>query len=283
MRSCGIEVSALSFRYPGAASFALHDVTLSVPAGGFLGITGPSGAGKSTLAAAIAGIVPHCRPGEFYGTVRVGGLDTVDSPLAEVSRVVGSVFQDAESQLFFETVEDELLFGLENFGVDRASIEGRIGSTLELLGIADLRHRDVATLSGGQRQKVALASVLVCGPRVLVLDEPTSELDPRSSRDVYAMLSRAARATGATVVAIEQKIDLLASYADALAVMDRGRIVLSGDVGGVLGCADGLADAGVGCPQCTLLGERMRGAGVYAGPVCVTVDDAVRAVKEAVA
>ena len=176
-----IEIKDLSFKYRGQEGFALRDVSLTVPDGAFVGIIGAAGSGKTTLTCALNGIIPHCYPGDFYGSVRVEGHDTVDTSLTDLSQLVGSVCQDIDSQMVATVVEDEMLFGLENFGVPKDEIEARLSEALALMGIEDLRHRTIEGLSGGQKQKVALASIIALRPQVLVLDEPTAELDPACS------------------------------------------------------------------------------------------------------
>ena len=169
-----IEISQLSFRYREGADPILEGIDLSIPDGAFAGVTGAAGSGKSTLTYAINGIIPHCYPGDFYGSVRVDGVDTCEASLTDISRLVGSVCQDIDSQMVSSVVEDEVLYGLENFGVPKTEIPARVDEALAAMGIADLRDRSIAELSGGQKQKVAVASVLALKPRVLVLDEPTA-------------------------------------------------------------------------------------------------------------
>ena len=143
-----------------------------------MGVIGPSGAGKSTLAAVMSGAIPHHYRGQLFGAALVDGRDTCEVTLTDISRIVGSVNQDIDAQMVASVVEDELLFGLENFGVPHEEIPARVAEALETAGIADLREREIATLSGGQKQKVAIAAILALAPRVLVLDEPTAALDP---------------------------------------------------------------------------------------------------------
>ena len=152
------------------------------------------------------GIIPHCYPGDFFGSVVVEGNDTCETALTDISLVVGSVCQDIDSQFVASVVDDEMLYGLENFGVPHDEIEARMVEALEDMGIGDLRDRTIDSLSGGQKQKVAIASILALRPKVLVLDEPTAELDPASSVGVFDLLTRYAREHGTTVVVVEQKI-----------------------------------------------------------------------------
>lgn len=151
--------------------------------------------GKSTLAACLSGAVPHHYTGTFFGSVMVDGHDTCEVSLTDVSQIVGSVLQDIDTQMVASVVEDEMLFGLENFGVPHDQIKQRVSETLETVGISDLRDREIATLSGGQKQKVAIAAILAMRPRVLVLDEPTAALDPASSTLVFETLREANRST----------------------------------------------------------------------------------------
>ncbi len=218
-----IEISQLSFRYREGADPILKGIDLSILDGAFVGVTGAAGSGKSTLTYAINGIIPHCYPGDFYGSVRVDGVDTCEASLTDISRLVGSVCQDIDSQMVSSVVEDEVLYGLENFGVPKTEIPARVDEALAAMGIADLRDRSIAELSGGQKQKVAVASVLALKPRVLVLDEPTAELDPASSVAVFDLLKRYSVEHGTTVIVVEQKIALLSEYADTLIIVDEGR------------------------------------------------------------
>ncbi len=262
---------------------AVSGIDLAIPDGAFVGITGAAGSGKSTLTYALNGIIPHCYPGDFYGSVTVDGLDTCDVALTDVSRLVGSVCQDVDSQFVTSVVEDEVLYGLENFGVPKGEIEGRVAQALDDMGIADLRDRMIATLSGGQKQKVAIASVLALNPRVLVLDEPTAELDPASSQAVFDLLARYAREHGTTVVVVEQKIALLSQYADMLVIVNEGRVRFADEPAKVLEHSDELKRIGVNCPRSTKLMNRLRAEGLYGGASVRNVREAREALREVLA
>lgn len=275
-----IEIKDFSFRYREGAGFAVKGVNLSIPTGAFVGITGAAGSGKSTLTYAFNGIIPHCYPGDFYGSVLVDGMDTCDVSLTDISQLVGSVCQDIDSQMVSSVVEDEVLYGLENFGVPKDQVEARVAEALLAMGIADLRHRNIAELSGGQKQKVAVASVIALKPRVLVLDEPTAELDPASSLAVFDLLKRYARENGTTVVVVEQKIALLSEYADMLLIVDGGRIRFRGTPSEVLEHSDELLEIGVNCPRSTSLVNRLRALGLTDAPAVRNVDEAVRVCRQ---
>ena len=274
-----IQIQDLSFTYKNEKKPALQEIRLSVPDGGFLGIIGPAGAGKTTLARAVTGMIPHHYTGDFYGSVTVNGMDTVDTSIDELSRHVGMVFQDVESQIISPMVEDEMLYGLENFGIPREEIPRRIEEALSRVGIADLLDRSIASLSGGQRQKVAIASIIALQPKILVLDEPTGELDPRSSRQIFSLLKELNEEQGITVVLIEQKIMLLCEFAKQLAVVSEGRIVRQGDTRDVLEHAEELQALGVNCPRVTTLSRILSERTGKEQPVCVQLDEAEKMVR----
>ena len=274
-----IQIQDFSFTYKNGEKPALQEISLTVPDGGFLGIIGPAGAGKTTLARAIAGIIPHHYPGDFYGSVTVNGLDTVDSKIVDLSRLVGMVFQDVESQIISPLVEDELLYGLENFGVPQEEIPGRMEEALAKVGVSDLRERSIASLSGGQRQKVAIASIIALKPKILVLDEPTGELDPRSSRQIFSLLKELNEEQGITVILIEQKIMLLCEFARQLAVLSKGRIIRQGETRDVLSHADELQALGVNCPRVTTLSRMLSERTGTEQPVCINLDEAENMVR----
>jgi energy-coupling factor transport system ATP-binding protein len=269
-----IRIKNLSFRYQGTERNALSDVNLHIREGDFLGIIGSSGAGKSTLTYVVNGVAPHHFPGDFYGEALIDGIDTVNAGTERLSRLVGSVFQDIDSQMVASVVEDEVLFGLENFGVDHREIEERLEGALAAAGISDLRNRTISSLSGGQKQKLVIAAITALRPKIIVLDEPTGELDPRSSRRIFEYLKELNETLGITIVVVEQKIMLLCEFAKCLAVMEKGRVIRQGTVGEVLQRPDILKGAGVNIPRVTTLGEKLREWGLYAGDLPRNLDQA---------
>ncbi|WP_322354045.1 energy-coupling factor transporter ATPase [Paratractidigestivibacter sp.] len=244
-----IELRDVSFSYSAEGAPALSHVSLAINEGEFVGVIGPSGAGKSTLAAALSGAIPHHFAGKLYGAVLVGGRDTCEVSLTDISAVVGSVLQDIDAQMVASVVEDEMLFGLENFGVPHDQIESRIEGALQTVGIAHLRDREIATLSGGQKQKVAIAAILALAPRVLVLDEPTAALDPASSTMVFETLRQVNRLGGITVVVIEQKVALLCKYCKRVLVVSEGELAFDGEPHEVFGHPRELRALGVDSPR----------------------------------
>lgn len=275
-----IEVKDFTFQYKEGSAPAIRNVNLTIPDGSIVGITGAAGSGKSTLTYALNGIIPHCYPGEFYGSVTIDGLDTVDTSLTDISRFVGSVCQDIDSQMVSSIVEDEILYGLENFAIPKQEIPSRIEESLCRLGISDLRERRIDSLSGGQKQKVAIASIIALKPRVLVLDEPTAELDPFSSLNVFSILKDYAREQGTTIVIVEQKIALLSQFCDMLLIVDDGTIAYTDSPRNVLIHAGELLRIGVNCPRSTTLIHSLSKLGLYDGAPVIDVDEAVEVVKE---
>ena len=211
-----IEFDRVSFTYPGATRPALHEVSLTLPAGEFVVVAGASGTGKSTLLRCLNGLVPHFSGGTLRGSVRVFGLDPVQATPQVMSRYVGFVFQDPEAQFVMDRVEDEIAFALENAAMPPQEMRVRVEETLDLLDLAPLRDRPLETLSGGERQRVAIAAALALRPRLLVLDEPTSQLDPQSAEDVLNALVRLNADLGLTVILAEHRLERVLAYADQL-------------------------------------------------------------------
>jgi energy-coupling factor transport system ATP-binding protein len=223
------EARGLSFAYGSDGPAVLSGVDFALNEGELVLMTGPSGGGKSTLLRCLNGLVPHFHGGRFAGTVRVGGLETRDHQPRELAKVAGMVFQEPEAQVVAGTVEGEIVFGLENSGVAPVVLRKRLEESLDALGIAHLRHRKPATLSGGELQRVAIASVLTMQPRLLLLDEPTSQLDPQAAEDVLGLLSHLRGDLGLTVVVAEHRLERLAQYADrVLQVPGDGTVRLDG-------------------------------------------------------
>lgn len=274
-----IRVNGLHFTYEAGTKKVLDGIDLEIPQGGFLGIIGPSGAGKTTLLHAVNGIIPHHFKGDYYGSVLVDGKDTFDTSLTDLSKTVGTVFQDIDSQMVASIVEDEILYGLENFGVPREEIEGRIADALEMVGITGLRYRDINSLSGGQKQKVAIAAIIALRPDILLLDEPTGELDPGSSRQIFSLLRELNETYGMTIVVVEQKIMLLCEFVKELGVLSKGKLVYHGPVREVLKHSRDLEDIGVQCPRVVSLSNAMKEAGYGDGRICLNLKEAEEMVR----
>jgi energy-coupling factor transport system ATP-binding protein len=224
-----ISFSHVSYTYPETTRLALQDVSLQLPDGAFTLVTGPSGAGKSTLLRCINGLVPHFSGGVLEGTVNVDGLDPVEATPRILSRHVGFVFQDPEAQFVVDRVEDEIAFALENAALPRQEMRVRVEEVLGLLELTALRDRRMETLSGGERQRVAIAAALALRPHILVLDEPTSQLDPQSAEEVLQALVRLNTDLGLTIVLAEHRLERVLPFVDHLVhLSDTGAVVASG-------------------------------------------------------
>jgi energy-coupling factor transport system ATP-binding protein len=219
----------VSYIYPGATRPALQDVSLQLPEGVFALVVGPSGAGKSTLLRCLNGLVPHFSGGTLQGTLIVDGLNPVQATPQVLSRHVGFVFQDPEAQFVMDRVEDEVAFALENAALPRQEMRVRVEEALDLLDLAPLRGRPLETLSGGERQRVAIAAALALRPRILVLDEPTSQLDPQSAEDVLHALARLNADLGLTIVLVEHRLERVLPFVDHLVCLsESGAVAAAG-------------------------------------------------------
>ena len=223
-----LEIRGLSFRYPDSTKKAVADFDLAVPEGEIVVLAGPSGCGKSTLLRTVNGLIPHMYSGEYSGEVKVGGTVVRDSGMRELAQKVGFLFQNPENQIFMFTVERDVAFGLENLGVPRGEMRVRVDEALRLLDIGDLAQRAPHELSDGQKQRVALAGVLAMRPKLVILDEPTSLLDPKTAAELVALVARLRHDLGTTFVVVEHRLDLLVKVADRLVVMNEGRKAMDG-------------------------------------------------------
>jgi len=223
-----VEISDLSFRYSGSQSRVLDNITLTISKGAFIGLVGPSGCGKTTLARCMNGLIPHFHPGEFEGKVVVQGLDTQEHPAHELAEKVGLVFQNPENQLVAPTVERELAFGPENLGVPRQEIRNRIETLITELHLEPLRNKAPYELSGGEQQRVAIAAVLALEPDILVLDEPTANLDPLSAQETLQLLVQLNHTMNLTILLIEHRLELVLPHIHELVVMNQGALVTKG-------------------------------------------------------
>lgn len=274
-----IYIDQLSFTYEGSKTPALKELSLHIPKGSFTGISGGSGSGKSTLLAAIAGIIPHFRRGDFYGRVTAGGFDTIDTEPLELARFAVFVGEDIESQLTCDTVEEEILFGLENFGTPHDIIEARTDEALSLFGLTKLKHRETSSLSGGQKQRLLLAAAAALRPSLMLLDNPSAELDPAATAFLYLTLAELNK-TGVTIAAAEQKLDMLCRTASHLAVLEEGRLISFGPAEKVMASAFNNGSHGLRLPQTVRLSSELKRRGLYDGEPLLDVPRAEQKVKE---
>ena len=277
-----IEIRNLSFRYFGKQDYALKNVSLDVHEGEFIVVAGKSGCGKTSLLRCMNGLIPHFYEGDFEGKVIVDGKDTVETPPHMLSQLAGMVFQNPENQLFALTVEADVAFPLENLGLPREVIKERIDWALKVLGIEELRDRSPFELSGGQKQKVALASVLAMKPKVLLLDEPTSSLDPLSAKSLIDSILELNKRDGISVVISEHRLELLLPYADRLIIMDEGRIVYDGDPREIL--KEEVSVYGISPPKVSEVAKHASSIGsVRFDPIPLSVEEFVDQVRRMIA
>lgn len=259
-----IEIKNLSYTYPGASNPSIHDVSLKIEKGEFVLITGPSGCGKTTLCRCFNGLVPHFYQGEIKGEVTVSGINVLEKHTYDMAKHVGLVFQNPENQLFALSIEKDVAFGLENLGASREEMRRKVDWALKQTGIYDIRERSPHEISGGQQQRVAIASVLAMEPDIIVLDEPTSFLDPLSAEKIFEVIYRLNKEQGITVILVEHRLDLTAKYTNHLIVMDKGAIRLEGDPRDILSNEETRL-IGVGIPKATLLYQMLKKEGFNLG------------------
>jgi len=258
-----VNLQNVTYKYPLTDNPVLKNVNLQVESGEFIAIIGPNGAGKSTLCYLLAGFVPHFYKGKLTGTVEVAGIETQNSSLNEWVLNVGLAFQNPFNQISGAryTVFEEVAFGLENIGVPREEMQERVEHALKLTGISDLAERSPYSLSGGQQQRVALTSILVMEPKVLVLDEPTSQLDPIGTRDVFGVIRTMAE-RGMTVILAEHKMEWIAQYTDRVVALHEGKIMLDGTPSEVL-ASDLLDGKGFGISRYTSVARKAKQQGLW--------------------
>jgi len=275
-----IETKKLTYTYPSGTKPSISDVSIKIEKGEFTLITGPSGCGKTTLCRCFNGLVPHFYHGELKGEITVAELNVTEHPTYELAKHVGLVFQNPENQLFALSIEKDVAFGLENLGVPREEIRKRVDWALKLAGIYDLRERAPHELSGGQQQRVAIASVLAMQPEVMVLDEPTSFLDPLGARKIFEVIYELNKTLGITVVLVEHRLDLTAKYADHIIIMDEGKVVLDGEPRETLSSEEARL-IGVGIPKATRLYQILEKDGIRLGnAIPLSSDDMATLLRE---
>ena len=269
-----IRIENLTYQYAHTDKPALVDINLSIKKGEYLAIIGPCGAGKTSLALSLNGIVPHMTVGEMRGKVLVDGIDTTQTQVRDLAHIVGMVFDNPEYQLSQSTVLSEMAIGLENIGIPRDEMLKRIVVALEIVGLSGLEERSPLALSGGQQQRLAIAAALSMYPKVLVLDEPTSNLDPMGKEEVFAVTARLNQEKQMTVVIVEHEVEVIASYEDRVIVLDKGQIVNSGNVNDIFSDIDSLDGIGVRSPQVTAIASGLEKKGYHFENLPVTLDGA---------
>ncbi|MDO4565859.1 MAG: ABC transporter ATP-binding protein [Oscillospiraceae bacterium] len=276
-----IELKNLTYNYPLTSKPAIKNLSLSIEKGRFYGVIGPNGAGKTTLCALIRGFAPGFYQGELKGEVLIEGRPTTDYAEGELSLKIGYVFQNPFNQIsgVKDTVFEEVAYGLENFGVPIDEIEERVINAMRLTDIEALAMNKPFKLSGGQQQRMALASILVLEPDILVIDEPTSQLDPEGTESVFKVIETLKRQKR-TVILVEHKVDLIAEYADDIIVLNSGELIRFGPKQEILSDIS-LEEKGVQLPQYAVLGNKLREAGLELEYIPINEAQAVEVISAA--
>ena len=257
----GIEIKNFSYKYPLEDKNVLENLNLKIEKGEFWAIIGKNGSGKTTLCNALRRFVPDFYKGEVTGEIVVDGKNLKDFSPKELVTKIGFVFQNPFTQIsgVKDTVFEEIAYGLENLAVKKEKIIKRVNETLKLLEIEHLKDKNPQEMSGGQKQRVALASIIVMDPEILVIDEPTSQLDPKGTQDIFKIINIMAK-KGKTIILVEHKLELIAEYAEKIVVLDEGKIILSGKASEVLNNKS-LLEKGIGMTQYSMLAYELEKAG----------------------
>lgn len=274
-----IEMIDLSYRYPTSKEDVLRQVNINIEKGCVYALIGTNGSGKTTLCNVMRGFIPHFYNGDLRGKVLVEGKDIREWALGDLAQKVGFVFENPFTQIIGvkDTVFEEVAFGLENLGVEVREIKQKVKHTLQLLGIEELQDHKPQELSGGQKQRVAIASILAMEPDILVIDEPTSQLDPLGTEAVFKIIELMKK-RGMTIILVEHKMELIAEYADYVFLMQDGRIVMQGDAATVFSDKRVL-QFGVTLPQYALLGIEMNEKGMLLPRIPITEREAVTTIR----
>ena len=220
-----IRFNNFSFRYNSRDDKILEDINLSIKSNEITVLAGPTGCGKSTLLRAIVGLIPNMYEGEYTGDVIVDGIKIRDAEIKEIAKRVGFVFQNPENQIFMFSVERDIAFGLENLGLEQEIIKKRISKIMKTLNITHLAKKAPHELSDGQKQRTALAGVLAMEPKILILDEPTSLLDPKTATEFMELINKLCKEEGMSIIIVEHRLDLVLKYANKLIVLSEGKVI----------------------------------------------------------
>ncbi|MEM2897420.1 MAG: ATP-binding cassette domain-containing protein [Candidatus Bathyarchaeia archaeon] len=274
-----IKVESISYTYKFAKRKALKNFSLEVKEGEFVGIIGPTGAGKTTLCYCLSGIIPHIIGGELEGRVIIKGIDTKEISVAKLSQTVGFCQQDAETQLFMTDVEKEIAFPLENLALPTDEIKSRLESILKITRLARYRKRHPFFLSGGEKQRVVLASVLAMRPEILILDETTSELDPLGVEEVMELIGLL-KEEKKTVIMVEHDLDRLAKFADRIVLINGGEKIAEGPTREILSDVKLLESCGIDPPWVTRIALNLINSGLSLERIPITLEEGVEEIEK---
>jgi energy-coupling factor transport system ATP-binding protein len=275
-----IEIEDLWFKYPLSEDWVLKGIDIDIKEGEFVAIMGPSGCGKSTLLYILAGIIPNMIRGEIRGSVKVLGKEILNLRPEEIVRNIGFVFQNPDSQLLMPTAIEEVIMGLENLGLPREEILARAWNVIKYVGLEGKARQSPRSLSAGEKQILAIASVLALKPKILILDEPTSMLDHIGTAKVLGLIERLKREAEITTIVVEHRIEWAVEVADKIAIMNDGRIEAYGDPREVFGNPNLIRKIGIRSPMISEVFYRLAEDGIEIHRIPITVDEGVKTVKE---
>ena len=270
----------VSYIYPNAKDTVLKDISLTIKKGEFLGIIGATGAGKTTLCLALTGIVPQFYGGRFFGKIAIAGLDTLDHPVSELARHVGIVFEDPEIQITATSVENEIAFALENLCVPREEILRRIPIVLKSVRLEGFEKKNPQELSGGQKQRLAIAAALALQPDLLILDEPTSQLDPIGSQEVFATVRELKEELGVAIVMVSHAAEEMAEFCDRIALLSQGKLIAVGTPDEIYSQVDLLQQNKLRPPEVAQAFSQIQQKGINIPKIPVTLEAGIRALNE---
>ena len=270
-----IEFHNFYFRYKKNKEYQLNEINLKIDENKFILLCGQTGSGKTTLIRCMNGLIPQFYPGFYRGYVEVLGKDTAETPIADLSTEIGIVFQNPENQLISMNVEHEIAFGMENLGVPREEMESRIKDVIKLTEIEHLLDKAPFELSGGEQQRVAIASILVLEPRVLVLDEPTALLDPSMAEKILKLLKKIQTEKNMTIIISEHRMDLVVPYANEIVLLDNARILEHGKRDEVLN-SENFQRLNINKPIIYSVFTKLKTENLYTDNIPASIDDAIR-------
>jgi len=270
----------VSYKYPRSQDFVLSNISLDICRGEFLGVIGPTGAGKTTFCLTLNGIVPQFYGGRFFGSIKVAGMDTLDHQISAMAGHVGEVFEDPETQLISTSVENEIAFALENLMIPREEILARIPQVLSAVRLEGTEKKHPAELSGGQKQRLAIAAALAVQPDILVLDEPTSQLDPVGSQEVFATVCELNRGLGMTIVMASHAAEEMAEYANRLILLSKGELISMGSADEIYSQIELLKENDLRPPQVASTFYSLSQKKVYLSKTPVRMSEGIEVLKE---
>ncbi len=268
-----IKFEDFSFKYDQAQDFVLKDIKLNIESGKFILLCGITGSGKTSLVRAMNGLIPQFYHGEIKGDVFVKGKNTKNVPTSTLSRDVGLVFQNPENQLIAMNVEREIAFGPENIGVPWDEMDSRIKECIKITDIEHLRKKAPFEISGGEQQRVAIASILALQPEIIIFDEPTSLLDPKSAIQILNLLKKILLEKKiSTIIVIEHRLDIVLPLADEVILIDKGRIIEHGEAHYVIN-GEKFLNSGVNIPKCVSVFQKLMNQNIFTGKLPISIEE----------